>query len=280
MNLGRAGGSPTSAARRPPRAVPRARRVVVLALSGLAVLLSGCRVGVDLNVSVEADGSGTVEVVVGLDADALVRAGGDLGDLLATDDLVAAGWRIEGPALEEDGWTRVRIRHPFGNPDEAIDVLAQVAGPDGPFRGFAVSRTSTFAETRWRFTGRVDFSGGLEALGDEGLAAELDGEPLGESVDDIEARLGESLSRLVSVRVNVRLPGDVTSNATTKAGNGAVWQLGFGEDPIDLVATGTSRRTTSLVLAGVAAAAVLGLVLVALLRLARRVVDRGERPAA
>ena len=128
-----------------------------------------------------------------------------------------------------------------------------------------------------RFSGRVDFSGGLEALRAQGLPPEIDGEPLGQSVEEIEAQLGDSLSRLIQVRVRARLPGDVTSNATTKADNGAVWQVGFGEGSVDLDATGTQRRTSTLVLAGVAVVGALGLVVYLLVRLAARVTakDRG-----
>jgi hypothetical protein len=120
----------------------------------------------------------------------------------------------------------------------------------------------------------VDFAGGLEALGDQGLAAELDGEPLGQTVDEIEAQLGDSLSRLIQVRVRARLPGDVSSNATTKAENGAVWQVGFGEGTVDLNAVGTERRTSPLVPAGVAGVATLALLVLLLVRLAGRVTAR------
>jgi hypothetical protein len=238
---------------------------------GLALLVSACRLEVDVNVDLAADGSGAVEVVVGLDADAVERIGGDLSAVLEVEDLTDAGWVVDGPTEESDGYTRVRIRHPFADPGEAADVFDQIAGEDGPFQDFAVTRERSFAETRYGFTGRVDFAGGLEAFGDEGLAAELDGQPLGQSVEEIEEQLGDSLSRLIQVRVRVRLPGDVTSNATTKADNGAVWQVGFGEGAVDLDASSTERRTTTLVLAGVAVLCALALVILLLVRLAGRV---------
>ena len=234
-----------------------------------------------MNVAVEEDGSGVVEVVVGLDDDAVERIGGDVEPLLEVDDLLQAGWTLDGPTLESDGYTRVRISHPFGTADEAAEVFAQVAAEDGPFQDFAVTRETSLAETRWGFTGRVDFSGGLEAFGDEGLAAELDGEPLGQSVAEIEEQLGDSLSRLVQVRVSARLPGDVSSNATTRADNGAVWQVGFGEEAVDLRAEGTERRTSTLVFAGIATLSSVLLAGLVLFRLATRVIsrDRGGPPA-
>jgi hypothetical protein len=232
---------------------------MALALA-LAVLNTGCRLQVDVNVDVAEDGSGEVEVVIGVDDDALDRIGGDLAAVLDVDALAADGWVIDGPAVEGDGFTRVRIRHRFGSPRDAAEVFALIAPQDGPFQDFAVTRERSTFETRVGFRGRVDFGAGVPSL---------DGSDL-ESIEDLEARLGDSLSRLIQVRVSARLPGEVTSNATTKADNGAVWQIGFGEGGVDLEATGTTSRVGTLVAIGVAAVAAVLLLLYALVRLAMR----------
>jgi hypothetical protein len=251
---------------------------LLLLLVVVLVVVSGCRMELDVNVDVHDDGSGSVEVIVGLDPDALSRIGGDLAAVLEVDDLVDAGWVVEEPSLEEDGYTRVRVRREFGTPEEAAEVFAQIASEDGPFQDFRVTRQTGFAETRYGFEGRVDFSGGLEALGDEGIAAELDGEPIGQSVEEIEAQLGDSLSRLLQVRVRARLPGDVSSNATTKADNGAVWQVGFGEGGVDMDATGTERRWATLGLAALGVVSLVVLLVLLLVRLAGRVTRTPELP--
>lgn len=251
-------------------------RFVVLVL-GLGVLSSACRLQLDVNVEVAEDGSGSVEVVVGVDPDGIDRIGGYLGAVIEVDDLTDAGWVVDGPDLESDGFTRVHLRRSFANPEEAAAIFDDIAGEQGPFQDFAVRRESSFADTEWGFTGRVDFSGGLEAFGDGGLAAELDGEPLGQSAEEIEAQLGESLSRLIQVRVGVRLPGEVTSNATTKAANGALWQVGFGDGAIDLDAAGTQSRTSTLVAVGVGATCAVLLLLYGLVRLAMRSTARRRR---
>lgn len=246
----------------------RRRHLVLVALLGLTA--SACRLQLDVNVAVGEDGSGSVEVVVGVDRDGVERVGGDLGAVLAVDDLVDAGWTVQGPSEEDDGFTRVRFRKTFADPEEAEGIFAEIAGDDGPFQDFTVRRDSSFAKTEWGFRGRVDFSGGIEAFGDEGLAGELDGEPLGQTQAEIEEQLGEALSRIIQVRVGVRLPGDVSSNATTKAGNGAVWQVGFGDGTIDMAADGEEQRTATLVGVGVAAACAAILLLYGLVRLAMR----------
>jgi hypothetical protein len=243
------------------------------AVAVLAVL-GGCRLEIDLNVTVERDGSGRVEVVAALDPEALRRAGGDLEAVLALDDLVEAGWEVTGPATEGDGFTRVRVSKGFDSPEASQSVLAEVTGDDGPFQGFAVGRDRSFARTRWTFEGTVDLSGGLENFGDEDLAAELDGEPIGRSVEELEEQLGATLDRLVGLRVSVRLPGEVSSNAATRADNGAVWTLAFGRGPADLAAEGTERRTAVLVWTGVGVLAALALAVLLLVRLAIRVTDR------
>jgi hypothetical protein len=79
--------------------------------------------------------------------------------------------------------------------------------------------------------------------------------------------------------VRARLPGEVTSNATTKADNGAVWKIGFGEGVVDLEAVGAQRRTTVLVFAGIAVVGVIALLGVLLFRLAGRVVAKDRPPA-
>jgi hypothetical protein len=191
-----------------------------------------------------------------------------------SDDLEDAGWSIEGPDEESDGFTRVWFRKGFDDPDEAAAIFEEIAGEDGPFQDFAVSHDSSFARTHWGFRGRVDFSGGVKAFSDDELGAVLDGEPLGESVDEIEQQLGEALSRIIQVRVGVRLPGDVTSNATTKAENGARWQVAFGDGTVDMEAQGQETRTATVIGVAVAILCAGVLLVYGLVRLAMRSSDR------
>ena len=243
-------------------------RLVGIALLGL--LLGACRLQLDVHVIVEEDGSGSVEVVVGIDDDGIERIGGDLAAVLAVDDLEEAGWTIEGPDEDADGVTRVRFHKPFDTPEEATAILEEIAGEDGPFQDLQISRESSFARTTWGFTGQIDFRGGLEAFGDEGLAAELDGQPLGQTVEEIEAQLGEPLSEVIEVGVDVRLPGEVTANAPTQEADGERWVARFGEGTVAMAATGEEHRTTAVAGVAVAAGCALLLLVYGLIRLAMR----------
>ena len=244
----------------------------------VVALLAACQVRTEVAVDVAEDGSGTVTVSVGLDPDAAARFPG-LADELRVDDLEATGWTVTGPAVEEDGFSWVRASKPFATPEEAGEVLTEIAGPGGPFRDFALTRERSFARTEYGFSGVVDFSTeGLAAFSDDALTQALDGEPLGESVEAIEARIGAAIDDAFTFRVAVGLPGDVESNAPTAASNGAVWEPRLSEGrAITLEATSEVARNRTLVLLGVAALGVLGLVvLVVVVPIVRRI----RRPPA
>ena len=240
----------------------RARTALLVAV--VVVVLAGCQLRTDVNLTVEADGSGAVEVAVGLDDDGVDENPGLL-DALEFGDLADTGWEVTGPEREADGFTRVRVRHAFARPEEVAGLLDQVAGEDGPFRDFAVVREDAFAETRYRFEGVVDFGSGVDSLVDDPeLAEALDADP----IDLIEERIGSAVDQVLRFQVAVRLPGDVDSNAPTQASNGAVWRPSVLErDVIELRATSTIRRSGRLVWLGIAVVAGLALVLFLAVRL-------------
>lgn len=239
---------------------------VVLALVALLVL-GGCRLRAEINIDVADDGSGSVEVAVALDDAALERRP-DLATELDLADLEATGWVVTGPAREADGDTWLRARHEFANQTELGPLIAEVAGPDGPFRDFDLTRSDAFAETRYDFSGTVDFTGGLESVTDDAELAEVLGDDPAQVLAD---QVGAVVDELVQVRVSVRLPGSITSNAPVQAANGASWSPSVLErDAIDLRAAGTVTHPERWALVAVAAAAGLVLVLILSIRLAAR----------
>ena len=96
---GSGGASAPHAPRRRSLRHPRSAPLRVVFISLVLLLLSACRMEIDVNVLVSEDGSGSVEVVVGLDEDAVERIGGDLSAVMEVDDLLASGWRLDGPDL-------------------------------------------------------------------------------------------------------------------------------------------------------------------------------------
>jgi hypothetical protein len=239
--------------------VTRGRRAALVV--ALALLLSACTLHLDVRVQVDADGSGSIEVQATLDAGALQRAGGDLAAVLDLDRLRTDGWTVDGPTATPDGGATVTLRQSFRDPDEARDVLADLAGTGGasPFEGLRIDVDHGTFRDRWRFRGAVDLDRGTPVPGTPDDLAALD------------QQLGGALDRLLTMRIGVRLPGDVQSNATTKAGNGAVWQVRFGDGRLDLDATGTRTHPAPYVALGVGTLLVILAIVVLLIRLANRV---------
>ncbi len=224
-----------------------------------AVILSGCQVRAEVTVDVAEDGSGTVEVSVGLDQEALAElpdldANGigdaaDLTTMVRVDDLEATGWTVERPGTDDDGFTWVRATKPFGTPAEAVAVLSELTGPDGPLRDWQVERRRSFGRTEFRVAGSADLSGGLEAFGDAGLASALDGEPLGEDAAAIEERFGRPASELVTFDLTVLLPG-----------GGGSWSPALGSEATTIDTSSTRYNWPVLLLTAAAVACLGGLV--------------------
>jgi len=239
---------------------------VRLRLSVMAAVLllagTGCRVTLATGVVVRPDGSGTVRAGLGLDAEAL-REVGDLGALLRVDDLRQAGWEVEGPETEDDGLTWVRASKPFDDSREAERAMAQLSGPDGPFRDFRLTHSSSLLRTRTSFSGTVDLTRGLAGLSDPDLAERLGGADPGL----------EDLSRAVRVEVSAGLPGRIRSNAPTTSGGRAVWTPEPGSR-VTLEAQADLRRLAPLVAGLVAVLAVLATLVLVVRRTRRRETSR------
>lgn len=242
------------------------RRLLLAASLLLAVLATACDVRTSVVVEVAEDGSGVVEVELSLDAEATGRlpdidADGvsdvaDLAALVRVDDLLDAGWTVDGPEAGPDGATWVRATHAFGTPAEAEQILAGLTGPDGALRDLEVTRAESFGRTTYGFSGTLDLSGGLESFGDEGVAAVLDGSPVGDDVAAIELRAGEPLAEVLALDVTARLPGDETT-----------WSPRLGDAPVALESESTVNDWPVLGLALLAALCLVASVVVLVVRL-------------
>jgi len=173
-------------------------------LVAVVVVAAGCQVQLQTTVQVEADGSGTITQAVGFDPAALARVG-DLSQQLAVQDLEQAGWTVDDPVAEGDV-TWVRAHHDFDDADEANLLLAQLSGPDGPYRDLYVTRRAGLLSTTTEVTGTLDVSGGVGIFGDPELTQSLGGDPSGGLVGRIEAEEGRPVDEMVQVELVVDLP--------------------------------------------------------------------------
>lgn len=257
-----------------------ARRLSSVAAAVLVLLtLTACEVRTEVNLTVEDDGSGVVEVAVGLDDEAARRLEA-LGELDFS-DLVASGWEVSSLRPEDDGRSWLRVRHSFANPSEIGALVEQIAG-DQILRDFTVRRQDAFAESTWEFSGIVDFAEGTASVADPEIDAALaDAGVTADALTLISERLDAVKDEQLRFQVAVRLPGSVTSNAPTRASNGAIWQPSITDRAvIELRAQGVVTRSDRIVWLAVGVLAGLALVLFLSVRLAvfvRR--RRSERSA-
>lgn len=181
-------------------------RLRALAVLGLLVLLGACRVDADVVLRTDEGGGGEVAVTVGLDREAAAQVA-DLGRQLRVEDLVGAGWRVEGPRAAGGGRVELRASKRFDSPDGAERALRELGGADGPFASLRLAYDRSPVRTRSELGGGVDLSGGLAAFSDPVLTERLAGLPLGVDPAVLEQQLGRPLADAVAVRLTARLPG-------------------------------------------------------------------------
>lgn len=240
----------------------RRRSLLHLLVALVAWTATACQVTLATTVDIGRDGSGRITAGVGLDAEALEEIG-DPATAIRVDDLRQAGWQVEPPVREADGLTWLRASKRFAEPEQAAAIVAELNGPDGPFRDFRVARTRSLTRSRTTFTGVLDLSQGLAGLSDTDLAAALDDVDLGLDVEGLRRRFGERLR----VEARAGLPGDVTTNAPGRDGGRAVWAPALGE-VVQLEASSEALRINPAV--PIAAGGALAAVLLAMVVVVRR----------
>jgi hypothetical protein len=243
------------------------RRLLVL-VALLAVLATGCQVKIAARVDVGRDGRGRVSAGLGLDAEALAEVG-DPATALRVDDLRGAGWQVEGPRKEDDGLTWVRASKPFADPEGASAVMAELSGPDGPFRDFRLVRTKSLLRSKTTFTGELDLARGLSGLSDPDLTGKLGDVDLGLDVEGLKRRFGDDLGKTVKVEVSAGLPGKVKTNAPARDGGRAVWAPELGQT-VQLAASSEALKIDPVLLVGAGAAVVVLVAAVVLVSKRRR----------
>ena len=210
-------------------------------------------VGVDAN----QNGSGTVRAGVGLDSDAL-RQIPDLAQQLRVDDLKKAGWTIVGPRKERDGRTWVRATKPFRNPAGAEKAMAELNGPNGPFKNFRLRQSSSLLKTKTSFSGTVDLQG-ARSLADPKLQEQLAAPGVDPKV--LEQQLDAAINRAFRLEVVAHLPGSIDSNAPTEVEGGVVWHPKVGED-VRLTATSSAWHLRTIIFGGLALVLVVAAVII------------------
>ncbi len=185
------------------------------------VLAAACEVRTEVLIQVDEDGSGQVVVTARLDAEAARRLG-DPATALRTDDLTAAGWTVDDPALADDGALTLRAVRDVTGPDQFASALAEVGGNGGVFRDVRLETESGFASTSYEFGAQVELTGNLDQFGDGALTEVLEGLPLARTPEELELE-GADDPGSMTLAVVVSLPGgDLATDGEVRDGD-AVW---------------------------------------------------------
>jgi len=209
------------------------RRWAVAAAAAVTLLLTGCRVDVELVVDVAADGSGSIELTAVADAEIVEQAPG-LAEDLRFDDAEAAGWEVSGPTTTEEGGLQVVLTHDFGSLEEATALLQSVNGPAGPLQGVGLTRSATDSDATV-LSGSLRVDGGLASFADPDVLALLGGAtPYASAIADA----GLAPADAIGVDVSFDLPGEIREGTTgTVSGSTVTWVVPGDGSSVDLATT-------------------------------------------
>lgn len=178
----------------------------VLILCACIVTLAGCRIDLNVDMVMAPDGTGTITVVATADAD-VTAAVPTLTDELALDDIVAAGWVVDGPTVVPDGGATITLSHEFSSAEEATNLLSSI-GP--PFHQMAVSRNTTGNDTTTRLTGLLGLPDGFEGFADDDLIAAVGSVPFSAQI----TASGATPESAMNAVIRAQLPGRIDSDKT------------------------------------------------------------------
>lgn len=192
----------------------------VLALCVCIVALAGCRIDVNVDMVIAPDGTGTITLVATADAE-VIAAVPTLADELAIDDIVAAGWIVDGPTALPDGGLTITLSHPFASAEEATNLLAGI-GP--PFNQMEMSRDTNGNDTTTTLTGLLGLPDGFESFADDDLIAAVGSVPFAEQIAAAGATPESSMNAVIRAELPGRIDADST-NGTRLGDNRLEWTV-------------------------------------------------------
>jgi len=239
-----------------------------------ALIFTACEVALDVNIDVNSDGGGTVQVQALVDEEAAAKFP-TLATEFRADDLVAAGWNVSTFQEDDDGNWEALASKRFANSEQLDLVLNEITGDNGMFSDFRITQDSAFAERSYGIDGVVDLRRGERLFGDTELIDLLGGEVFGRPLDFYLE--GQTLSDAVPVTVTVSLPGEAANGASNRAS----WQPRFDDSSETRVGlTSVSDNFAARLLRWIATAAFLLFGLSILLGLLGYFVDRRNKRRA
>ena len=173
-------------------------RLIAIVMGALMVL-AGCQLNVEVDVVVEADGSGTIEVTATADAEMVARLP-ELADQLIFDDLTE--WSANGPTPTDDGELVVTLSSVFATPQQLSERLGEIGEPlSAMSAGQATDVEAGLTTTA--IAGRLQLPENFEAFADDELIALVGGVPFEREL------AGLTPSDALRFELRVALPGEM-----------------------------------------------------------------------
>jgi hypothetical protein len=223
-------------------------RPPALALLLVAFLVGGCRVDAAVDIAV-SDGGGEVTARFRLDREAVAILGGAVAGGAQTSDLEQAGWEISPAEDRPDGGAEIEVKKAFNRASDLGVVISELAGPEGPLRGFRLDRDRSLLKARYRVRGTADLGPGGAAVTGFANSPDLPGRlrDAGVDPDRVAELLAGRAAEGFGLSVAVDLPGKTQS-----------WALEPGSPPrsIDVASAVDERLRPSLLVVAVLLAAV------------------------
>ena len=214
------------------------------------LLLTSCKVDVQVGIRVGENGSGTVRARFVLDRDAVEALGGDLDERLRVADLIQAGWQVDVQDRKGGGVEAVAEKR-FAVPEEMSEAIDQLSGDIGPFREFTLTRDRSAFTTDFTFEGTVDLETGVGASAlnpeDQGVSEEIEEQGVG--VEELREFLRERVDEAFGFEVVVDLPGSGSHNAPGQVAGAPRWTPRVGEVVV-LAAESSETDIDRIVLVG------------------------------
>ena len=206
------------------------KRLIPLIL--LALVLTACKIRIDVALEIAEDETGAFELAISLDQemrDLLSQSGNDQPPI---DDNLPEGWISE--AFVDGEFEGTRATSTFSSFDDLSERLNDIVDD-----GFGNAATAPDFLSQLQLSREGDsftFSADLTGL-EEGLDTAIGGAAGDSGGVDPSAFLAE----LVDIRVVLTMPGDiVTSNADATAGSTLTWNLSVLDDGKTLTAESTT----------------------------------------
>lgn len=178
----------------------KSARLVLVA--SLTLVLTACQLDVDIAVSMSANGSGSVSIRAVADQ-ALVEAAPSIASQVLVDDLLEAGWLIDGPSPTNVGGVVMVLTHNFSNAEELALILGSI-GP--PFSDVTARRDVTrdaldnVIAAENSVSANLGLVNGFNDFSDSDLSALLGGTPFGDVLE------GRSPSDVMTFDISIAMP--------------------------------------------------------------------------